>query len=77
MYVSPLIFGCLIYRLAYPVYLLEKIKQTEGNKNTLLLYDIACVFETHLKVYIVIKPHKKWSCYCDQQFFNFLEPWTN
>ena len=37
-------------RLAYPVYLLKKIQQSKGDKTLVLLYDIACVLETHLKV---------------------------
>lgn len=41
-------FYCALSRLAYPVYLLEKLK--EGNQSLLLLYDIACLLEAHLKV---------------------------
>ncbi|XP_064406478.1 uncharacterized protein LOC135351424 [Halichondria panicea] len=36
-------------RLAYPVYLLKKAHQNKGDKCLLLLYDIACLLETHLK----------------------------
>lgn len=37
-------------RLAYPVYILEKVHQSLGSKSLLLFYDIACVLETHLRV---------------------------
>lgn len=39
-----------VYRLAYPVYLLQKFKQDMGSQPLMLLYDIACLLETHLKV---------------------------
>ncbi len=39
-----------MYRLAYPVYLLEKLLQTKNGKHIMVLYDIACLLETHLRV---------------------------
>ncbi len=40
-------------RFAYPVYLLEKLKETmHGDQQLMLFYGIACSFEAHLKVCI-------------------------
>ena len=44
------IFFC-VFRFAYPVYLLEKLKETIGDQQLMLFYDIACSFEAHLKVH--------------------------
>ena len=39
-------------RLAYPVYMLERLQEKRGERGYLILYDIACVLERHLRVYI-------------------------
>ena len=38
------------YRIAYSVYLLEKLKEMYPDHTIQLMYDIACVLVKHLKV---------------------------
>ncbi len=37
-------------RFAYPVYLLQNLKDNMGDQQLMLFYDVACSFEAHLKV---------------------------
>ena len=41
-------------RLAYPVYMLQNIHAEKKNRKLIVLYDIACLLEKHLKVCIVM-----------------------
>ena len=43
-------FADVGFRLAYPVFLLKKLQEDRGQKELLVLYDIACVLEKRLKV---------------------------
>jgi len=38
------------FRIAYSVYILEKLKQMYPDSNIQVMYDIACVLVKHLKV---------------------------
>lgn len=39
-----------LYRLSYAVYCLQKLQQKKNDQSIVLLYDIACLLEKHIKV---------------------------
>ena len=65
MYVHDLVFAGILnpvvytimhyiisYRLAYSVHMIDMLVANNNNSELVIMYDIACTLEKHLKVYI-------------------------
>lgn len=60
-------------RLAYPVYMLEKLKHYNSSHQIHFLYDVACLLETHLKVSCLFLYELLLMC----SEYTVIEPWSN
>lgn len=47
---------CIVYRIAYSVYEMQRIKESLlPNIKLVVMYDIACILDKHIKVIVLFK----------------------